>query len=160
MDHTKEDEQIILRDQYKIDDNHSKIRGIVFAYDENGKLLFTRENMIVKSGRAAIVSAISNGTALNLNNLTAIVGDSTAITTAGDTIADSFGTYTEIKAANITSAVEEVTAEYTIIVSGINSPQTISCLGLVNGTKLFSRVVFPSYPASTGTLTFTYYLYF
>lgn len=42
---------INIKEKFKIDDSHSNVRGIVCAYDENNKLVFTKENMIVKSGR-------------------------------------------------------------------------------------------------------------
>lgn len=42
---------INIKEKFKIDDSHSNVRGIVCAYDENNKLVFTEENMIVKSGR-------------------------------------------------------------------------------------------------------------
>ena len=47
---------INIKEKFKVDDSHSKIRGFVCAYDENGNLVFTKENMIVESGRRFILN--------------------------------------------------------------------------------------------------------
>lgn len=47
---------INIKEKFKVDDSHSKIRGFVCAYDENGKLVFSKENMIVESGRRFILN--------------------------------------------------------------------------------------------------------
>lgn len=58
---------INLRDYFKIDDSHSKIRGFLVVKDENGNILVKKENMIVKSGRKLILNAITGGTKLDRN---------------------------------------------------------------------------------------------
>lgn len=57
-----------LRDYFKIDDSHSKIRGFVVIRDADGKILVKKENMIVKSGRQLILNAITGGTGFNMKN--------------------------------------------------------------------------------------------
>lgn len=50
---------IKINEQFKIDDSHSNIRGIISMKKANtGEIIFTRENMIVKTGRAAIMNAL------------------------------------------------------------------------------------------------------
>lgn len=51
---------INVEDYFKVDENHSKIRGFVFCRDKDGNLVFNKENMIVKSGRSLILNAITN----------------------------------------------------------------------------------------------------
>lgn len=63
------EEELILRDYFKIDDDHSKIRGFVFVHDEDGKIIVKKENMIVKSGRKMIMNAITGSAAFSLDNL-------------------------------------------------------------------------------------------
>lgn len=48
--------EIFIKENFKVDDTHSKFRGFVFAYDENNKLVFVKENMIVESGRRFIIN--------------------------------------------------------------------------------------------------------
>lgn len=47
---------INIKEKFKVDDSHSKIRGFVCAYDEEGRLVFSKENMIVESGRRFILN--------------------------------------------------------------------------------------------------------
>ena len=77
--------EIKISDYFKIDDSHSKIRGFVFAYDDDGNLVFHKENMIVASGRKMILNAITgrSNPALNLSALKVKVGSGTDITTPG-----------------------------------------------------------------------------
>lgn len=49
-------EEIIIKEHFKVDDSHSKVRGFVFAYDDDDNLVFAKENMIVKSGRRFIMN--------------------------------------------------------------------------------------------------------
>lgn len=49
-------EEIIIKEYFKADDSHSKVRGFVFAYDEDNNLVFAKENMIVKTGRRFIMN--------------------------------------------------------------------------------------------------------
>lgn len=71
---------INLRDCFKIDDSHSKIRGFLIAKDEDGNILVKKENMIVKSGRALILDAIIGGTGLNLKNVKAKISEDATLT--------------------------------------------------------------------------------
>lgn len=47
--------EIFIKENFKVDDSHSKVRGFVFAYDENDNLVFAKENMIVRTGRQYIM---------------------------------------------------------------------------------------------------------
>lgn len=60
---------INVEDYFKVDENHSKIRGFVFCRDKDGNLVFNKENMIVKSGRSLILNAITGGDGLNITSL-------------------------------------------------------------------------------------------
>lgn len=74
---------INIKEKFKVDDSHSKIRGFVCAYDENGKLVFSKENMIVESGRRFI---LNNG--INENSLKYVqLGTSGTPASPDDTIA-------------------------------------------------------------------------
>jgi len=52
---------LTLKDEFKIDDNHSKVRGVVVLSDKNNNVIFKRENMIVLSGRKWIMSNGATG---------------------------------------------------------------------------------------------------
>ena len=169
-----DNKEINIIDSYKIDDSHSKIRGIVSLYDEKGNLIFIKENMILFAGRKAIFDAIfKRKTAPEI--VGAVFGDNSNITTPNMGLSDitSDGTDKYILVTPIADLDEEVietsklSKVYTIILD-INENKPISCMGLVfeqsdspNEKKLFSRVVFPTqYTGSNRTLTFKYYLYF
>lgn len=160
------EKNINIRDYFKIDDSHSKVRGFVFAYDENGNLVFTKENMIVKEGRKLIFNAITSGTLFDARKLTAKVGSGTNMTEEtstklGNEIIENIdisGTTTEIKTDS------ELYIKFSFSVnpkSTISEPIEISELGLFNGNTMFSRLVFQSYTLTNGsTLKFDYYIYF
>lgn len=77
-----DDKEINIIDSYKIDDSHSKIRGIVSLYDEKGNLIFTKENMILKAGRRAIFNALFDRDNFNMPEIIgAAFGNNSEITT-------------------------------------------------------------------------------
>lgn len=163
------EKDINIRDYFKIDDSHSKIRGFVFAYDENGNLVFTKENMIVKEGRKLIFNAITGGTAFNAKGLTAKVGSGTNMTEETSTglnnkIADEKIEIIDGKDSPETKTDSELYIKFSFSVkpkSTISEQIEISELGLFNGETMFSRLVFQPYKLTNGsTLTFNYYIYF
>lgn len=180
-----DDKEINIIDSYKIDDSHSKIRGIVSLYDESGNLVFTKENMILLDGRKAIFDSIFSRTKAP-EIVGAVFGDSTALTTQNMTIqnmGNSMQVMINTSSNSENTDSEVITTENTSISHTYNSNGTIiselftieldkvakreiSCMGLLfkdnaGSTKLFSRVVFPTqYTSSNRKLTFKYYLYF
>lgn len=160
------EKDINIRDYFKIDDSHSKIRGFVFAYDENGNLVFTKENMIVKEGRKLIFNAITGGAAFNAKGLTAKVGSGSNMTEEtsmklGNEITENIEiseTTTEIKTD------PELYIKFSFNIkpkSTLSESVEISELGLFNGETMFSRLVFQPYKLTNGsTLNFNYYIYF
>lgn len=154
-----------LRDYFKIDDNHSKIRGFLVLKDENGNILIKKENMIVKSGRELILNAITpantrNTNSFNMRNLSAMVSEDDNLTTPDSTYAN----FNPV--SGITTTVESVTVEnlcvtFTIKAECDSGNYNLSSLGLYHGSTLFSRVVFDKIGLSSNSkLTFTYYIYF
>lgn len=81
--------EIELNDKFNIKDSTSKIRGVVFAYDEDGNLLFRKENMIVEEGRKFILRKVfgTNSDDKNFFDF-AVIGDCTDVVTPGDTFDD------------------------------------------------------------------------
>lgn len=72
---------INLRDYFKIDDSHSKIRGFLIAKDEDGNILVKKENMIVKSGRALILNTLLDSeNKLKLKELKAKISEDSRLT--------------------------------------------------------------------------------
>lgn len=163
---------INLRDYFKIDDSHSKIRGFLIAKDEDGNILVKKENMIVKSGRALIFNAITGGNELDLKDVKAKISEDYKLTTSDmiasdmntdDLCADSKNNYSWPVSVNLNST--DLILECTFSVEGFNKNYNANSLGLFYGEgdneTLFSRVVFNTIGLSTNRkVTFHYYIYF
>lgn len=151
-------EKDILKNVYGVDAlEHKKPRGIVFAFGDNGELVFHKENMITKSGRKWI---IDNG--FNENTITeAIAGDNTNMTTPDSDISSMGNT---IKATIESRQFTESNFEYKFQIKiSSTEAKNVSCIGLLcnNGGTLFSRLVFPTYNLSpSSSLQINYYVYF
>ena len=165
------EESIILKDLFKIDDNHSKIRGIVVVKDSDGKIICSRENMIVKTGRQAIF----NGTNFNVNRVEdspfiAVYGDNDKIVTANDTtlniMKDRDNPPHRLNITLYEAKPEELYIHLRLESQKVIDKTECNCIGLTlknNGEpgNLFSRVVFPTrYVSQNTTLIFDYYIYF
>lgn len=77
--------EIFIKENFKVDDSHSKVRGFVFAYDENDNLIFAKENMIVRTGRQYIMK---HGLKQDSSFKCAFLSTNSDMVTEGDTIAD------------------------------------------------------------------------
>lgn len=158
---------IELKDYFKIDDNHSKIRGFLVCKDENGKYLVRKENMIVKSGREMILKAITKTGELDIKNPVVKFSSNPELTNANMTTLGGIefpNSGMTNNVVNISSTLEDdLSIKYTIIVDfeKADNNYEINSLGLFFNDKLFSRVVFDTIGLSSNRkLTFTYYIYF
>lgn len=150
-----------LRDYFKIDDSHSKIRGFVVITDENGNVLVRKENMIVKSGREMIFSAItSDSNNFDMRGLKALASPKSGLTTEDMT-------YSDVELGGIDCSIGKVEVgdlEIRFPITVNSNSATINSLCLYTETPqntLFSRVVFnPIELSSNSTLTINYYIYF
>ena len=88
--------EINIRELFKIDDSHSKIRGFITLLDENGNVERAAENMIVKSGRELMFNALTGGTAFNLTTSLSAALIKSAEPTTSDMTYDADEIYQEI----------------------------------------------------------------
>ena len=158
---------INIKDYFRIDDSHSKIRGFVFAYDENDKIVFHKENMITKTGRKSILNAITGGSNLNLKGLTPALGVGRSMTTPDTATLESIIPSEHLEISPVTAVVSNtndlyISFEFTVnMTEAAPTKYEISELALMNGGSLFSRVVFQPYTLNAETtLKFKYYIYF
>lgn len=182
--------EINIREMFKIDDTHSKIRGFVTLFDEDNNLVRSAENMIVLSGRKLMFNALTGGTSLNLKNLSAAL-----ISSVNQTTSEDIYTADEIVATignsdmslDIPKSDNDVHIKFTLefkpteagSFSGIilyleeeqeeqeetEQEETEETEGDEEDTEktqtLFSRVIFPEYKyTSTKTYKINYYIYF
>jgi len=78
---------IDIQDRFLVDDDHSRIRGFVACYDEAGNRLFLKENMIVISGRKAILDRLRTTGHISsfFDEMKAFLDKSTSVTSPGMT---------------------------------------------------------------------------
>jgi len=74
---------INIKDYFKVDDSHSRVRGFVVMRKENGDIVFAKENMIVKTGRTAIFNAVTSGTDISFTKI--VYGSGSQLPVEGDT---------------------------------------------------------------------------
>lgn len=167
------EDNIRIQDYFKIDDSHSKIRGFVFAKDENGKIIFHKENMITAAGRKLILKKIFNDSDFDFNNITAKVGNGYGVTTPATSTLENAKSVTSVtfgKTAGSDLNYHEDGLYIKLIITldyignseedDFNDLKQIRELGLFYGDTLFSRVAFQDYNKTTSNkLTFEYYIY-
>lgn len=169
-----------LNDTFKINDSHSRIRGFVTMRKENGDIIFSKENMIVKTGRAAILNAIlpgENETKRDLKNIKFFLSENQDLTTAEDDytkIKDSIKLLKGISPEMYTKYNDNLYIHYEIsfrIDENSNSKFKASSAGILlsdnisndmsDNDILFSRVVFPATSITPNTNYYVdYYIYF
>lgn len=156
-----------LKDYFKIDDSHSRIRGFLVVKDEDNKIIIKKENMIVKSGRKMILDGITGKSTLNIKSPTVKFSSDATLSSAD---MSSLNEVIDDVTVTVSCTDEDVNdtdlwIKYTILIDYDKSPvpnkTVVNSLGLFFGDKLFSRVVFDSIGLSNNRkLTFTYYIYF
>lgn len=179
-----ENKKITLRDDVRVDDR-PLVKGVVVLRDESGKIIFKKNNMIVKDGRKFLqelfYQAIRNQTAPTLyaSKVSIIVGTGTGVTTASMT-KDAFDNAVTLVTSDINNTFitksndgEEPFLVFKLKVRGEGTTAfNMSELGILlryklNGDdaesedKLFSRIVFDPLPfTSSNSYDLDYYMYF
>lgn len=170
---------IEVKDYFKIDDSHSKIRGFVFLYDENNNIIFKKENMIVKNGRKAILNSAFSGNTITFSKLS--FGLNSKITEPDTESLNKKNENTNITLTKSNTSLtegdiknsKENIGKYFIdsenlqinikakLNGNVDNEGTYSEMGLFLDDTLFSRVVFPAFPLSEKHQYFIdYYIYF
>lgn len=160
-----------LRDYFKIDDSHSKIRGFVVIRDADGKIIVKKENMIVKSGRQLILNAITGVAAFDMRNLIMMFSENSDFTEE-DTVYnecyfdDKINVAKKTKETNPVIDTTECFIKFKAYVTS-DEDKSLNSMGLClensedNAKTLFSRVVFNTIKLSANSkLELTYYIYF
>jgi len=155
---------ININDYFKLDDNHSKIRGFVFCRDSSGNFIFNKENMIVKTGRNLILDTITGGSsALNLKNLNAYINNSKDFVTEAD-VFNTEDNWIELSKVSELPTIDStnLVVHYTFNTADLEISGKYSSLCLATSNEiLFSRVIFQSINVSADEVyTFDYYLSF
>lgn len=157
-----------LRDYFKIDDAHSRIRGFVIIKDSDGNILVKRENMIVKSGRKMIFDLVrgaeGSSTIFKSDNILAAVSSSKTLTTSEMSLSGSSILKSDsgisVEISDISNNETELYTCFTIDVKSTKDNE-LNSLVLYSGETLFSRVVFDTIEISANSeLTINYYIYF
>lgn len=180
-----DNKKIVFKDEIQIDDR-PLVKGVVVLRDDNGKIIFKKNNMIVNAGRKYLqklffqsISTRAQPT-LYSTNVNVIVGTGSSVTTASMT-KDNFENAVELvssKSTNNTFITEsnENDEPYLIFKLKVRGEGTtafnMSELGIVLDYKLdpndadttsnlFSRIVFDPLPfTSSNSYDLDYYMYF
>ena len=159
---------INLNDEVKVkDSDKSIIKGIFTLKNSNGKIIFSKENMILKSGRELIKETIFQSNTISPLNFKLYLS-----TDQAEPNPDYTGTGADIREFSLTaddftydSANISVTITKTI--SSDDTTGTFYSAGLKYEDILFSRVTFPSTSItqpinedSPATYQITYTIYF
>jgi len=162
-------EKIEIKDYFKIDDSHSNIRGFAVLKQDDGTVLFKKENMIVKKGREFILKKLMGEEVLAEDGITPVTfsngkiefNNSTEMTTPLDeSLKGSELAPISINFSSSNLSYTDLITTITVSITG--ETKIISELGIfLSDDSLFSRVVFePVSVSSTTSYTLTYYIYF
>lgn len=155
--------EINIRELFKIDDSHSKIRGFITLLDENGNVERAAENMIVESGRELMFNALTGGDTFSLTeNLSAALINSVEQTTS-DMTYDKVGEICqETVKLEMDKDSEPLCIKFTLTYEPTKSGKFSGIiLYKTDDNTLFSRVIFPEYShTSSKKYTINYYIYF
>ena len=184
---------IRVTDSFKVSDknndkNTAPVKGVVVLKDENGKIIFKKNNLVVYDGREMVMNLFlnafrNNNESLNLDfygvdsgSISVRVGSNTGVTQSDTSLTDFSNDSVEYE-PTISVIPKDLGIKFSvnIIGSGLNAIN-MSELGLVlkyyninkdgskdenQSEKLFSRIVFDPLPfTSNNTYMLDYYLYF
>lgn len=156
-----------LRDYFKIDDSHSRIRGFVIIKDADGRILVKKENMIVKSGRKMIFDLVKGTSTRSISpNVKALFSSNAELTISNMEFDDCECIINDM---SVSVKTPEYDNEELTMLFKINAESTVDydlnslVLYRENGSEkeLFSRVVFDTIQISASSkLHINYYIYF
>jgi hypothetical protein len=176
----------ILTDNFSISDKPF-VKGVVVMKDENGRIIFKKNNLVVKSGRKLLFDlfkeCVTSATERTSKRIGVIYGSGTSAVSSTDTKLGNVINTVPLEAKIESNDSEEnycdidfdtegkLYVKFTINISGNSGLATnMSELGLCfikeeEGVKksdgLFSRIVFDPLPlTSNNKYTLEYYLYF
>jgi hypothetical protein len=118
---------IDIQDKFLIDDDHSRVRGFVAAYNENGERIFLKENMIVISGRKKILEYLRHeprtGDTPFFEGMQAFLDTSTSVTTPAMTFNSIRGSLGGLSHEGLSAIKEAMNSQPVLIESIVNNEE-------------------------------------
>lgn len=156
-----------IKENISIYESRIKFTGIVTILDENGNIVVENHNLIVKSGRKLMATALSGGVAFNIKNLQIVYGltDKLSVSPNATLSDDSYNTITPTVAESDDGLSVKFTVQLNHTSNGSNSTSklTFNYIGLATtgdtpvlfSKSIFNTVILP--PSRTMEINYTIY---